>query len=178
MKDTIQTEVNDRPDIGAIIDAGVARREAQRSAAQGATTEAERYAAALAAAADSVADELSATGVAPSSDAIFEAAGFTPSTETRMAALSAGRRIYADRAEALRQVRLAGESAEKTSTRRAIALAQLELDRVVNDPTVDSEKILAAVVALRRACGRSHAREAVTFAAAVELAVEKLANDD
>jgi hypothetical protein len=159
-------------DIGEIIDAGSARREAEREAARPRFADAERYAAAVDEAAALVARTLAATSVAPSTDVIFVAAGFTPNTETRMAALTAGRRIYANRAEVLRLEHAAGVTRAEARVHSAVNVARFELDRVVRDPKCGLDAIFTAVIALRRATELVHGVEAVTVDAAVELAVQ------
>jgi hypothetical protein len=135
-------------------------------------SDAERYDAAVAEAADAVAAALSATSVSPDTDAIFTAAGITPTTETRMAALTAGRRIYADRAELHRQELAGGEARTEAARRGAAASAAGDLDRVVKDPKAGLEAIFAVVIAHRRATGHPHPVGAITFEAAVEAAVQ------
>ena len=126
--ETNQTEVVDQvPDVGTIIDAGIARREAERLALRGGITNAQKYNAVVAIAAGVVAKTLSETGRTPLTDAIFEDAGFKPTTDTRMDALKRGRQMYADSAELLRQAHLAGEARVDRDTRRAISIAKAEL---------------------------------------------------
>ncbi len=166
-------DIKEDIEIGAIIDAGIARREAERPATIKRLDDAERYAAALAEAATLVATSLEATGREVSVDAIFEAAGFKPTGDMRMEAFRAGRRINADRVEALRQSQIEGERLANLKIGQEVHIATFELDRTIKDPKCNLDAIFDAVIALRRVTSRNTMlSESVTFEAAVASAVQ------
>lgn len=168
---------NEVRDLGEIIDSGNARREAEQLAKRGGVSAEERYEDAVAEAAGVVASTLEATGTAPldsvAVDGIFRAAGFTPDSETRMAAVRLGRRIYAERQDARGKAEREGEASAASARRSAAYIAKADLERITGDPTCDLTAIFAGVIAHRKATGVPGPVDGITFESAVELATQK-----